>query len=94
MGFGLSLTSHYDLYYTNGKLFKNDRDFYKEYGICSKKKMQEFLSDKPYLEIRIRKPKARYIKLIGNRYENKEMMKHLKNKIKPYPKRKQARCQV
>lgn len=48
----------------------------------------ENILDKNYLELRQRKPKARYIKLLGNKYENKEMEKYLKDKIHPYPKRK------
>lgn len=81
---GFSSTNHYDLYYQSGKLFKNDRDFYKENKGIS---MREFIKDKPYLVLRERKPKARYIKLIGNKKENRIMMHYLEDKIKPYPKR-------
>jgi hypothetical protein len=84
---GVSKTIHYDIYYKNGKLFKNDRDFFKQYGYVGKEKMQEFINDKPHLILRKRLPKARYIKLIGNKYENKEMFELLKGKIMPYPKR-------
>jgi hypothetical protein len=84
---GFSNSMHYDLYYTNGRLFKNDRDFFKEYGFSGKVKMEEFIKDKPHLVLRQRKPKARYIKLLGNKVENKIMMQYLKDKILPYPKR-------
>jgi len=85
---GTGTTMHYDIYNTQGKLYKNDRDFYKEFGFVGKQKMMEFISDKPHLVIKQRLPKSKYIKLLGNKYENKEMMKTLKDKIKPYPKRK------
>jgi len=84
---GLSKTVHYDIYNTAGKLFKNDRDFFKEYGFVGKEKMEEFIADKPYLKLRKRLPKARYIKLIGDRRENAIMMRSLKDKIQDYPKR-------
>jgi len=85
---GTSPTVHYDIYYKNGNLFKNDRDFYKEYGYTGLIKMNEFIKDKPHLVIKQRNPKARYIKLIGSKNENKEMFATLKGKILPYPKRK------
>ncbi len=84
---GQGTTIHYDIYYKNGRLFKNDRDFYKEYGYTGKGKMEEFIKDKPHLFLKKRLPKARYIKLIGDKRENKEMMRHLEDKILPYPKR-------
>jgi hypothetical protein len=86
LGFPRSST-HYDIYYKTGKLFMNDRDIYKKYGFAGKGKMDDFIKDKPELEVRLRKAKARYIKLIGNKYENKAMMQNLKDKIQPYPKR-------
>lgn len=86
LGFGRTL--HYDLYKTNGQLYKNDRDFYKEFGFVGKQKMEEFIKDKPHLVIRERRPKGRYIKLLGNKLENKLMMRTLESKIQPYPKRK------
>jgi hypothetical protein len=86
LGFGT--TKHYDIYYTNGKIYMNDRDFYKKYKYSGKNKMKKFIEDKPQLCIKERLPKARYIKLIGNKYENKEMLKTLKPLILPYPKRK------
>lgn len=84
---GASETVHYDLYYKNGKLFYNDRDFYKKFGFTGKAKMMEFIKDKPYLQLRQRNPKSRYIKLIGNKKENRDMMEILYPKILPYPKR-------
>lgn len=86
---GFSETIHYDIYNSDGTLFKNDRDFFKEYGYSGKKKMQEFIDSNPTkkYELRERRPKARYIKLIGNKKENKEMFVYLKDKIQPYPKR-------
>jgi len=84
---GFSTTTHWDIYNIQGKLFKNDRDFYKEYGFVGKEKMEKFISDKPHLVLRRRLPKARYIKLLGTKNENKEMMRSLKDKIQPYPKR-------
>ncbi len=84
---GFSKTVHYDIYFKSGKLFKNDRDFFKEYGFTGFTKMIKYIDDKPHLEVKKRNPKARYIKLIGNKVENKIMLKKLHDKIKPYPKR-------
>jgi hypothetical protein len=85
---GAKKDKHWDMYHKNGKLFLNDRDCFKKHGFRGLKKMQEFISDKPDIEIRLRKAKARYIKLLGTKRENKEMMKTLNSKIIPYPKRK------
>jgi len=84
---GTSPTIHYDIYYKDGRLFKNDRDFYKEYGYTGQVKMRDFIKDKPYLVLKKRNPKGRYIKLLGNKRENAEMIKTLQDKITPYPKR-------
>ena len=84
---GLGTTKHYDIYYKKGGLYMNDRDFYKKYQMVGKQKMQNWLIDKPDLCIKERLPKGRYIYLLGNKKEKKEMMKILKDKIKPYPKR-------
>jgi hypothetical protein len=87
---GSTKDKHWDIYRKSGELFLNDRDCFKQYGFRGRKRMEEFISDISDiedLEIRLRKPKARYIKLLGSRYENKEMMRFLQNKIKPYPKR-------
>lgn len=79
---------HYDIYYKNSdKIFMGDRDFFTKYGFRGKGKIDVWLEDKPHLERRTRLPKGRYMKLLGNRTENKQMMKYLKNKIKEYPKR-------
>lgn len=79
---------HWDIY-KEDKIFLNDRDLFKKYGFCGKAKILDFIKDKPELEIRLRKPKARYIKLLGNKHEKKEMMNSLQDKILLYPKRKQ-----
>ena len=96
---GSTGNKYWDIYYKNvyckdgslfkeGKIFLNDRDFFKNPDVKkSKKGMEEFISDKPGLELRLRESKARYIKLLGNKYENKEMLECLKSKIKLYPKR-------
>ena len=81
---------HYDVYYKSGKLFMNDRDFHKKYGFCGLDKMKQFISNNDDLILKKRDGKARYIKLLGNRYENREMMTFLKDKIKPYPKRNET----
>lgn len=78
---------HWDMYYKTGKLYMNDRDIFKKLGFRGQKKQEEYVKDKPELEVRLRKPKARYIKLLGNKTENKEILSVLKPKIKPYPKR-------
>lgn len=85
LGFGKGV--HYDVYYKDGDLYMNDRDFYKKYKFRGLNKMKNWLIDKPGLCLKEREPKGRYIKLLGNKKENKEMMKHLKDKIVPYPKR-------
>jgi hypothetical protein len=87
LGFSPGSDHHLDIYYKTGKLFSNDRDFFKQYGYRERGKMEEFIKDKSHLEIRRRRAKGRYIKLIGDKKENKEMMEVLKDKIKPYPKR-------
>jgi len=68
----------------NGRKWMDDRDFNKRYGF---KNLDKFLIDNPEIKKVVTKPKARYIKLIGNKTENKHMMKYLKDKILPYPKR-------
>lgn len=78
---------HWDLYYKNGDLYMNDRDIFKKYGFRGRRKMEEFIKDKPNIEMKLRKPKARYMKLLGNKREIREMMECLKDKIHPYPKR-------
>jgi len=56
-----------------------------------KKVIEEWVEDKSGLYAKVSKPKSRYIKLLGNKKENKIMMKFLKDKIKPYPKRKKEK---
>lgn len=85
---GYTKDIHYDIYYKDGKLFLNDRDIYKKFGFRGLKKIQEYIQDKPDLIIKKRNPKARYIYLLGNKKEKKEMYQTLEKYIKPYPKRK------
>ena len=85
LGFGKTI--HYDIYYKSGQLYMNDRDFYKKYRFCGKNKTENWLEGKPDLYLKKREPKGRYIKLLGNKKENKEMMQYLKDKILSYPKR-------
>jgi len=86
LGFGK--TKHYDVYTKDGKIWMNDRDFYKKYKFCGRKKMEKFVEDKPNLFVKERLPKARYIKLLGSKKEKKEMYSVLEPLIKPYPKRR------
>jgi hypothetical protein len=85
---GNSGTVHYDIHYEDGRLYMNNRDFNKKFGKGGFKNKSEFISDKKGLVLKTILPKGRYVKLIGNKKENEEMMKHLKDKIQPYPKRK------
>ena len=85
---GVTKDVHHDIYYKSGKMFLGDRNFYMKYGTRSKRKMEEFVGSRQDLELKSRKGKGRYIKLLGNKKENKEMMKTLQKRIKPYPKRK------
>tara|TARA_Y100001963_G_C6731568_1_gene424218 strand:- start:561 stop:1355 length:795 start_codon:yes stop_codon:yes gene_type:complete len=82
LGFGK--TKHFNLVYENGKLFMNDRDFNKKYGF---KNLSRFLEKNKKIKFKEILPKARYIKLIGSKKENKEMLGVLNNRILPYPKR-------
>jgi len=68
-------------------MYLGDRNFYMKFGTRSLKKMEEFVATRKNLEIKKREGKGRYIKLLGTKKENKEMMLILKNKIKTYPKR-------
>lgn len=81
---GFGNTKHYNIVINDGKFFMNDRDFNKKYGY---KNLNIFLRENPTLELQIIKPKGRYIKLLGSKSEQNEMMSVLKNRIKPYPKR-------
>jgi len=82
LGFGT--TKHFNLVYEDGKLFMNDRDFNKKYKY---KNLSNFLLDNPKIHKKDILPKARYIKLLGNKRENREMLETLKCRVKPYPKR-------
>ena len=86
LGFGK--TKHFNLIYDDGKLFMNDRDFNKKYKY---RNLKAFLNDNPKIKKKEILPKARYIKLLGNKRENKIMMKYLRDRIKPYPKREDGR---
>jgi hypothetical protein len=83
---GSSGRTHWDVYHKSGGLYLNDRDFHKRNGFSGKKELDSWAIGKPYL-IKPRYAKGRYIKLIGTKRENKEMMAVLKDKVKPYPKR-------
>lgn len=85
---GFTKDKHWNLYYKTGKKYMDDRDIYKKFGFRGLAKLQEFIKDKPDLEIKLSHPKARYIKLLCNKYEAKEIMTVLKDKLQPYPKRK------
>tara|TARA_R110000824_G_scaffold126285_2_gene285793 strand:+ start:2042 stop:2809 length:768 start_codon:yes stop_codon:yes gene_type:complete len=84
---GITERPHYDLYFADGRLYMNDRDFYKKYKFGSKQKLLEFIADKPQLRLKKRLSKGRYIKLLGTKKENKIMLEQLEDKILPYPKR-------
>ena len=55
----------------------NDRDFHKKHGFSGKEKLDARVKDKPHLCIRLRKPKGRYIFLMGTKKDRKEMWKVL-----------------
>jgi hypothetical protein len=86
---GFSNTRHYDIYHKDKRrgLFMNDRDFHKKFGFSGRRQMTEWVQDRPHLIVVERRPKARYIKLLGSKTDKKVMMSVLKPKIKPYPKR-------
>ena len=75
------------------KTFCDTRDMLQRLGFRGVKKGIKFIEENPHLEMVFIKPKARYIKLLGNKKENEEMMEILKDKIKPYPKRKIENCE-
>ena len=86
---GFSNTRHYDIYHKDKRrgLYLNDRDFHRKFGFSGRRQMTEWVQDKPHLIVVERRPKARYIKLLGNKRENKTMMKTLQPRIHLYPKR-------
>ena len=75
------------VYKDTKKTFCDTRDMLKRLGFRGVKKGMKFIEQNPHLEMCFVKPKARYIKLLGNKKENKEMMDMFKDKILPYPKR-------
>jgi len=76
---------HVNLYFRKtGLLFMDNRDFCKKYGY---KHLEQFLKEYPHIVGRAEPNKARYIKLLGTKKENKEMLTTLCKWIKPYPKR-------
>ena len=85
LGFGT--TKHFNLVFNDGKLFMNDRDFNKKYGF---KNLKSFVNDNKNIKKKDVLPKARYIKLLGNKKENREMLKVLEKRIFTYPKRNSA----
>tara|TARA_R110002051_G_scaffold301000_1_gene368583 strand:+ start:264 stop:1043 length:780 start_codon:yes stop_codon:yes gene_type:complete len=87
---GFAKSKHYDVYRKTGQLYMNDRDFHKKHGFSGKEKLDAWVKDKPHLCLRLRKPKGRYIFLMGNKKDRKEMWKVLEHKVKPYPKRLEA----
>lgn len=86
---GFKKDIHWDIYHNDGKLYMNDRDVFKKFGFRGKAKMESFIDGKN-MHLRLRKPKGRYIKLIGNKAENAEMMSILQKHILQYPKRTEA----
>lgn len=86
VGYGNS-PKHYDIKYKNGKTYMNSRDLSKKLKLVGKQKILEYIKDKTHLELSVQLPKAKYIKLLGNKKENKIMMKILKSRKLPYPKR-------
>ena len=85
---GIGVTKHYNIHFKkNDGIYLDARDLWKKHKMAGKKAIEEWLKDKSGLYVKVSKPKGRYIKLIGNKKENKEMMKVLNPLIKPYPKR-------
>jgi len=79
---------HISLYYRKtGKPFMDNRDFCKKYGY---KNLDKFLEQHTHIIGKAEPNKARYIKLIGNKRENDEMLKKLGGLILQYPKRPAA----
>jgi hypothetical protein len=85
---GATKDKHWDVYDTaSGKCVLNDRDAFKRLGFRGRSKLLGYIADKHGLELRERKPKARYMKPIGTKRENKEMLMYLIPNSLPYPKR-------
>ena len=85
---GIHWNIHYCKGHKSGKVYMNDRDIYKKYGFCGRQQiLDNIVQNRDDIEVVASRPKARYIKLIGSKKENKEMLSFLQDKIKPYPKR-------
>ena len=87
---GSGTTKHYNIYFKhNNQIYLDSRDIWKKHKIAGKRKLEEWLKDenRSGLYAKVTNPKSRYIYLLGNKKEKKEMIKTLKDKIKPYPKR-------
>ena len=85
---GAGVTKHYNIHFKqNDRIYLDARDLWKKHQLAGKQKIEEWLKDKSGLYVKVSKPKSRYIYLLGTKKEKKEMMKTLKDKIKPYPKR-------
>lgn len=75
------------IYKDTKKTFCDTRDLTRKLGFRGIKKAEEYIKINPNLAIVLIKPKARYIKLLGNKKENNEMLQILSPKLLPYPKR-------
>jgi hypothetical protein len=75
------------LYVGTDRVFCDCRDLTRKLGFRTIKKAESFILDRPHLYLKPIKPKARYIRLLGSKKENREMLETLKSKILPYPKR-------
>jgi len=82
---GKGTVKHFDLY-KEGKVLLNDRDYYKRYKICDLDNVAATLG----ATVKWRNPKHRYFYLLGSKKEKKEMLGHLSQFIKSYPKREIA----
>jgi hypothetical protein len=78
---------HFNIVHQDGKTFCDCRDLKRKLGFSNINAAEEYIKDKPNLKIKKLKRKARYIKLLGTKRENAEMMEFLSGKILPYPKR-------
>jgi hypothetical protein len=84
LGFGK--TKHKEVYCKiTGQKLASSQDLYKKGTKWENFSMANYDNSK-YI-VKEKTPKARYIKLLGNRHEKKEMLNFLKDKICKYPKR-------
>ena len=81
--------NHYDLFYED-KLYMNDREIYFKYGTQNPEKVLDQLKGQSGFTMKKRVSKGRYIYLLGNKKEKRDMFSVLKDKILPYPKRSYA----